>query len=237
MELLRGGGPVVCVGHRGAARLAAENSLEAIEAAAAHGADLVELDVVRARDGALVLAHGPSVPGDAPSLDDGLALVACLGVGVQMDVKLAGLAQGVVESLRRHDLVDRGFVSSFSASILRAFRAAEPAFPRSLTYPEDRHGISESRILGSALGPTLAVLRAALPSRLPRLLGAVGAAAATLNAAVASPRAIAACHRLGVAVYVWTVNDPELAAALAENGADGIITDDPRVIVRRTNPR
>jgi glycerophosphoryl diester phosphodiesterase len=75
MELLRGGGPVVCVGHRGAARLAAENSLEAIEAAAAPGADLVELDVGRARDGGLVLAHGPSVPGDAPSLDDGLALV------------------------------------------------------------------------------------------------------------------------------------------------------------------
>jgi glycerophosphoryl diester phosphodiesterase len=237
MELLRGDGAIVCVGHRGAARLAAENSLEAIEAAAAHGADLVELDVVRGRDGGLVLAHGPVVPDDAPSLDGGLALVAHLGLGVQVDVKLDGLAQGVVESLRRHDLVDRGFVSSFSASILRSFRAVERAFPRSLTYPEDRHGISQSRVLGSALRPTLALLRAALPLRLPRLLGAVDAAAATLNAAVVSPRAVAACHRLGVAVYVWTVNDPELAAVLAENGADGIITDDPRVIVRGTNPR
>jgi glycerophosphoryl diester phosphodiesterase len=237
MELLRGDGPVICVGHRGAARLAAENSLEAIEAAAAHGADLVELDVVRGTDAALVLAHGPVVPAGAPSLDDGLALVARLGIGVQMDVKLDGLAQGVVESLRRHGLVDRGFVSSYSASILRSFQLLEPAFPRSLTYPEDRHGISESRVLRSTLRPTLALLRASLPSRLPRLLRAVDAAAATLNAAVVSPRAIAACHRLGVAVYAWTVNDAELAAALAENGADGIITDDPRVIARGTNPR
>jgi glycerophosphoryl diester phosphodiesterase len=177
------------------------------------------------------------VPADAPRLDDGLALVARLGIGVQLDVKLDGLAEGVVESLRRRDLVDRGFVSSFSAPILRSFRAAEPAFARSLTYPEDRHGISQSRVLASALRPTLALLRAALPLRLPRLLRAVDAAAATLNAAVASRRAVVACHDLGVAVYVWTVNDPELAAALAENGADGIITDDPRVIARGTNPR
>lgn len=237
MELLRGDGPVVCVGHRGAARLGRENSLEAIEAAVAHGADLVELDVLRARDGSLVLAHGPVVSDDAPRLDDGLALAARLGTGVQMDVKVEGLAEGVAEALRRHDLVDRSFVSSFSAPILRAFTAAEPALPRSLTYPEDRHGVSDSRLLAPGVRLAVAGLRAALPSRLPGLLRAVDARAATLNAAVVSPRVVAACHRMGVAVFVWTVNDPELAAALAENGADGIITDDPRVISRGTNPR
>ena len=237
MELLRGDGRVVCVGHRGAARLARENSLEAIEAAAAHGADLVELDVLRAPDGSLVLAHGPGVPDDAAPLDDGLALASRLDVGVQMDVKVDGLAQDVAAALRRHDLIDRSFVSSFSMSILHAFAAAEPALPRSLTYPEDRHAISGHRVLGPAVGPALTLLKAALPARLPRLLGAVDARAATLNAAVVSPRAIAACHRLGVAVYVWTVNDPELVATLAENGVDGIITDDPRVIPRSTSSR
>ena len=66
MELLRGERDVVRVGHRGAAALAPENSLEAIEAAAAHGVDVVELDVARGGDGDLVLAHGPSSRPDAP---------------------------------------------------------------------------------------------------------------------------------------------------------------------------
>jgi glycerophosphoryl diester phosphodiesterase len=232
MELLRGGGPAACVGHRGAALLAPENSLAAVEAAAEHAADLVELDVVRRSDGALVLAHGPGVPGDAPLLDDGLALAASLGLGVQMDVKVQGLAEGVVDALRRHELVARAFVSSYSVPILRAFEAVEPELPRSLTYPEDRHGVSGRRSLAPAVRPALACLRAALPLRLPGLLRAAGARAATLNAAVVSPRAVAACHRLGAAVFVWTVNDPEVAATLVENGVDGIITDDPRILPR-----
>jgi glycerophosphoryl diester phosphodiesterase len=237
MELLRGGGGVVCVGHRGAALLGPENSLAAIEAAAAHGADLVELDVVRASDGSLVLAHGPDIPEGAPSLDDGLGLVARLDIGSQLDVKAAGLEHDVAASLRRHGLVDRCFVSSFSPAILRGFAAEEPTLPRSLTYPEDRHGISGNRVLGPALRPALAVLRGMLPARLPRLLAAVEARAATLNVAVASPRAVEACHRLGVAVYVWTVNEPELAASLVEMGADGIITDDPRILPRGIDSR
>ncbi|MDX6442418.1 MAG: Glycerophosphoryl diester phosphodiesterase family, partial [Gaiellaceae bacterium] len=96
MELLRGERGVVRVGHRGAAALAPENSLAAIEAAAACGVDAVELDVLEG----LVVAHGPEVPAGAPVLDDALALVAALGLAVQVDVKVRGLETGVVEALR-----------------------------------------------------------------------------------------------------------------------------------------
>jgi glycerophosphoryl diester phosphodiesterase len=58
---------------------------------------------------------------------------------------------------------------------------------------------------------------------------AAGASAVTLNWAVVTPRAIEVCHRAGVAVYVWTVNEPGLAKTLVESGVDGIITDDPRL--------
>jgi glycerophosphoryl diester phosphodiesterase len=74
-------------------------------------------------------------------------------------------------------------------------------------------------------------MRAALPRRLPRWLQAAGASAATLNWAVVTPGLIATCHELGVAVFVWTVNDAELAKNLVESGADAIITDDPRIAV------
>ena len=226
MELLRGERGVVRVGHRGAAALAPENSLAAIEAAAACGVDAVELDVLHG----LVVAHDPEVGAGAPLLDEALALVAALGLAVQVDVKVRGLETGVVEALRRHALVARSFVSSFSLPILLAFAAAEPRLPRAFTYPEDRLGLTGSRVLGPATRPALAALRALLPRRLPRWLRAAGASAATLNWAVVTPGAIEVCHRRGVAVYAWTVNEPALAITLVESGIDGIISDDPRII-------
>jgi glycerophosphoryl diester phosphodiesterase len=234
LELRRGEHGVVRVGHRGAAALAAENSLAAIEAAASAGADAVEVDVLRRDDGVLVLAHGPGVADDAPSLDDALRLAGGLGLAVQVDVKVAGNEAAIVDALRRHELLSRAFVSSFSLPILRAFAAAAPELPRSFTYPEDRLGVSERRHLRPAVRPALAVLRALAPRRLPGWLRAAGAQAATLNWAVTSPAAVAACHASGAAVYVWTVNDPALARTLVASGVDGIITDDPRILAGRS---
>jgi glycerophosphoryl diester phosphodiesterase len=234
MELRRGAHGVVRVGHRGAAALAPENSLAAIEAAAAHDVDAVELDVLRAPDGSVALGHGPDASPGSPSLDEGLALAAGLGLAVQVDVKDGGLEADVVAALRRHELLARSFVSSCSPAILAAFASAEPALPRSFTYPEDRLGISGNRLLRPAVRPGLAVLRAILPRRLPAWLRAAGASAATLNWAVVTPAAVESCHRAGAAVYVWTVNEAALARTLAESGIDGIITDDPRIFLEGT---
>ena len=49
------------IGHRAAAALAAENTLEGIRAAALCRADYVELDVRLSRDGELVLMHDERV--------------------------------------------------------------------------------------------------------------------------------------------------------------------------------
>lgn len=230
MDLRRGERGVLRVGHRGAAALARENSLEAIEAAARHGLDAVELDVL-ADGGRLVLAHGPERPPDAASLDDGLALAARLGLAVQLDVKVAGVQEEAHAALRRHGLLERSFVSSFSLPILAGFAALAPELPRSYTYPEDRLGLSGSRLLRPAVAGGLAALRALLPRRLPGWLRAAEASAATLSWTVVSPRAIEACHAAGAAVCVWTVNDPELARSLAGAGADAIITDDPGIFL------
>ena len=36
---------------------------------------------------------------------------------------------------------------------------------------------------------------------------------------------------VGVATHVWTINDPEVAGALWRGGVNGIITDDPGVML------
>lgn len=231
MELRRSSeGSVVRVGHRGAAALAPENSLAAIEAAANHDLDAVEVDVHRRPDGALVLAHGPELPAGAPLLDEALALAAGLGLAVQLDVKREGVERAVVAALRRYGLLERSFVSSFSLPTLAAFAHVEPALPRSYTYPEDRLGVSGRRSLQPAVRTGLAVLRTLLPRRLPGWLRSVDAAAATLNWTVVSPAAVDVCHGLGAAVYVWTVNDAKVVHFLLETGVDGIISDDPRIL-------
>ena len=234
IELLRKGRPLV-IGHRGAAALERENSLAAIEAAALHGADGVEVDLLRTPDGRVVLAHGPEIAPDAPALADGLALAAALGLFVQLDVKRRGLAAEVARAVADAGLGERSFVSSFSPAILAEFRDAAPTLPRSFTYPEDRYGITGRPLLRPFVGPALATLRAALPRRLGVWLRRTDAVALTLNWSVVTSAAIDGAHALGAAVLAWTVNDAGLAKTLVESGADAIITDDPRIALGGTD--
>lgn len=229
IELRRSGRPLL-IGHRGAAALARENSLAAIEAAARAGVDGVELDVLPDPGGRVVLAHGPEIPPDAASLAEGLALAAELGLFVQIDVKTRGVEEAVVAELRAAGLDEHGFVSSLSLPSLARFAELAPELPRALTYPEDRYGVSGSSLLQPLVGPGLAAMRWALPRRLPRWLRAAGAVGATLNWGVVTPQVIEVCHGLGVAVLAWTVNDEGLAKTLVESDIDAIITDDPRIV-------
>jgi glycerophosphoryl diester phosphodiesterase len=47
---------------------------------------------------------------------------------------------------------------------------------------------------------------------------------------LARPWVIEKCHRVGLRVDYWTVNDPDEARALLALGADGIMTDDVAAI-------
>ena len=79
-------GRVLRIGHRGAAALAPENTLESIQAAIGHGVDLVEIDVVEER-GRLRLAHdASSLTRASPSLEEALELLALRGTGGLLDL-------------------------------------------------------------------------------------------------------------------------------------------------------
>ena len=73
VNLRRRDGPPLVIGHRGAAAVAPENTLAALQAAVDAGAHLVEFDI--APD--LQLAHSRrEVPEDSLSLDDALEFLA-----------------------------------------------------------------------------------------------------------------------------------------------------------------
>ncbi len=254
IELRRSAGNFARVGHRGASALAPENTLRALELAVELGCDMLEFDVLDLADGMLVLAHSNDlrevshgaargrvrrrnlaalrrVAPDLPTLDEALAFCAerLPGIGLQVDLKRRGFERAVVEALRRHGLLDRSWVSGFDAASLRRVAELEPELPRSYTLPRDRFGISKRGRLAPVVRGTLASIGASLPRRLPKLLTRARAAAATLHHSIASAAAIERAHELDAAVYVWTVDDPELAERLVRDGADGIITNDPRI--------
>jgi glycerophosphoryl diester phosphodiesterase len=232
LKLLREAGPVLKIGHRGAAALAPANTIQAVEAALAQGVDLVELDVFGRPDRTLVLGHSRKELGEEPvTLDDVFAFLAetAPGVGLLADLKGAGWEQELVEALRRHDLVERAVASTSNVTTLQTLRRLEPRLNRSRTYPRGRLYPGTRLVSIPVRGPVLAAMRLGLPFRIAGLVEDVGASAVTLKHEVVSRWVVERCHELGIAVLVWTVNDGSLFRRLDALGVDGVISDDPRL--------
>jgi glycerophosphoryl diester phosphodiesterase len=254
LELRRPRARVARVGHRGAAALAPENTLRSLELAVELGCDMLEFDVLALSDGTLVLAHSnklrevshgaargrvrhrtlDALRGVAPNLptfDEALAHLAerFPQTALQIDLKQRGVEEPVVAALRRHGVLERSWISGFDAVSLRRLAALEPGVPRSYTLPRDRMGISKRGPVAPLVRRGLSSVGASLPRRLPALLERARAVAATLHYSIASAEAIRVAHEVGAAVYVWTVDDARLAQRLVDAGADGIITNDPRI--------
>lgn len=233
IELRRPAGRFARVGHRGASALAPENTPEAFALAVELGCDMLEFDVLAQVDGSIVVAHDARRLRDPAvvTLDEALAFCAerLPGVGLQVDLKRRGVEQPVVDALRRHGVLERSWVSGFDADSLRRVAEIEPDLPRSFTMPRDRFKVSKRGPLAPVVRAALKSIGASLPRRIPAVLERARATALTLHYSVASPDAIDRAHELGAPVYVWTVDDRAAVERLVRWGADGIITNDPRV--------
>jgi glycerophosphoryl diester phosphodiesterase len=230
VRLLRGDGPLIKVGHRGAAALAPENTLESFEVALAHGVDAIEFDVVDPRTGPLVVAHSRNEVGpNPPTLEEAVGYLAARDVWLHVDLKLSTRLDEVAAALRAHDVLGRSVVSSFHRPSLAALAAHAPELPRGFTYPEDRYGVSRRPALAPAIRIGSAALRRAVVARVPGMLRRAGAQALMLQHAVVSRAAIERAHAAGAAVWAWTVDDPAEVARLDAAGVDAVITNDPSV--------
>ncbi len=232
VSLLRGDGPLLRIGHRGAAALAPANSIAAVEAALALGVDLVELDVLARPDRTLVLGHSHGELEAAPAtLDEAFAFLADHSpeTGLLADVKGAGVERDLVEALRRHDLVGRTVAATNSLGTLRALRRLEPGLVLSRTYPPGRLYVAGRRTPVPVVGPVRLGLRLLLPFRIETITAEAEASAATLDHRLVTRAVVERCHSLGVAVLAWTVNDRAVLREIEGLGVDGVITDDPRI--------
>lgn len=212
---VRGGGPP-------------ENTAAAVAAAAAQGAGWVELDVRLSADGVPVLSHDPTLAdGRAVAELDAAALrragvadlaavleTAADGVGVDLELKnlpgepgfdpdhgLIERVAAVVAAARPRPLL----VSSFNPETLERARAALPQAPAGWLYHAE---LDPGEAAGIAEACGAAVLAPHVDARLERC-------------------DVAALHERGLAVLVWTVDDPGRLRALAAAGVDAVCADEP----------
>jgi glycerophosphoryl diester phosphodiesterase len=208
---------VTVLGHRGLSREAPENSLSAFAAAAAAGADGVELDVRRGRPGELLVHHDPlpdPVPSHVPTLQ--AALEACAGLIVNVEIKNLPTEPGwdPGEEVAREvaalvaPLGDRIIVSAFTLASIDAVRAAAP-------------GVRTGWLTLAAFDQVAALATAAER----------GHTALHPHESAVTAELVDLVHRRGLQLNTWTVDDPARMRALAEMGVDTIITNRPDVAV------
>lgn len=216
------------LGHRGAtdpASAVQENSLAAFELARRQGASGVELDVRIGRDGSLLVNHDPVLadgravadigiddrPPSMPILREALDVLA--GCLVNIEIKnipgeaafdpACAVVDAVIGLLESRAWADRVIVSSFHPSTVDRVKQLRDDVATGLLnwfVPSVSDAIDLARAGGhDAIHPHVAFIDAELVAR---------------------------AHDAGLAVTVWTVNEPADLIRMVEIGVDGIVTDD-----------
>ncbi|MFJ9841553.1 glycerophosphodiester phosphodiesterase [Kitasatospora sp. NPDC101155] len=237
------GTPMTVFGHRGAASAAPENTLVSDEVARRGGAEWIEDDVQPSRDGVPYVLHddtvnrttdgtgrvrdltaaqldaldagswfapsyaGTRLPTLAAQLDDlrirgGRLLLEIKGPHTRDEVAR------IVQVVREHGMTGRVFVQSFQEEALRHTRELAPELPLGL--------------LRSTLDPD--------PVAIARDLG-LSAYNPADEALATRPEVVKDLHAAGVAVNVWTVDQPARWKVLEAAGVDGVITNRPAELV------
>lgn len=223
--------PPLRIAHRGASGYAPENTLPAFHKALALGVDMVEFDVRSTRDGALVVFHDArldrltGVAGrlDALTYDE---LSACV-VGGQRIPRLDEVLSAVGGRCQVNiEIKQRGLVAAIVAEVQRL------GLQREVIFSSLRH---RELLEVKAIDPRLRVglllnVRPVLAMTAVSLARAVDAEALIVPRATFRPAHLRAAHRAGLAVYVWTVNEPEDIAWAKDLGVDGIFSNYPDLI-------
>src|SRR3954452_12546940 len=157
------------VGHKGADLVAPGNTPANFEAALEHGVDMIEFDILRTREGRLVLPHhSDDAANRTPlTLDEGLDLfagVAYAGVELDVDMKHPGFEQEVVSGLAARGLGERSLVSSQYLKSLDRIGELDPRLRRGLSVPRARRDYTRSPLAPIIYG-VLRYWRRRLPAR------------------------------------------------------------------------
>ncbi|HJB09984.1 MAG TPA: glycerophosphodiester phosphodiesterase [Candidatus Brachybacterium merdavium] len=231
------------IAHRGLALDGAENTLRAFADALTAGADMLETDTRATRDGTALAVHDEDlwrVAGDPRRIDE-LTLTAARSVvlagqeriptleemldafpeaPVNIDVKSASAIGPAVEAIRRTRSAGRICLTSFDGGVARRAVAQVRAATGTLPVRSPSRGVMARFLFARWLEAPDAIT-----GRLLAPYGALQVPARYRGIPVVTAANVAAAHRVGCEVHVWTVDDPATMRDLLVSGVDGIITN------------
>lgn len=223
---------MLVIGHRGAAALARENTMEALQAGFDADADMLEFDIRLTKDKIPVLIH------------DFHTVRTHHDASLISQLTLQELVERTKDSpiVPLSDVLDVFFGKILLNIELKGRGAAEVVVALVKTYikkPTDWDKVMFSSYKGSQLAAVRRISKRASLALLHREnpfifiayhrrlhLTAVG-----FHRLYVNPFALEIAKRSGIFTYAYTVNRPHTAMLLAEQGIDGIVTDNPATIL------
>lgn len=231
------------IAHRGLALDGAENTMRAFEDAVAAGADMLETDTRATSDGLALAFHDEDLrrvagdprridqlstveaqqvrlAGDEPlaTLEDVLGTFTDLPVNI--DVKSPSAIEPAVAAIAATGSAGRiclaGFDDAVAALAVRRVREATGITP---VRSPSRRGIALFLSLVASGAPDAVIRRLLAP------YGALQVPRSYRGIPVVTPRTVAAAHRAGCEVHVWTVDEIPAMKELLVMGVDGIISN------------
>jgi glycerophosphoryl diester phosphodiesterase len=238
------------VGHKGADAIVPGNTIASFEKAVELGVDTIELDVLWLRDShlpleqraPLVVAHDWEDAERRTPLRLTEALDAFLEppldrVEIDLDIKLPGREEEIVDALRERGLVDRAMISTMELYSLGRILDLEPNLRRGWTYPKVTKDWNSKPWAKPALPFALRGMRFRLPGLAAEQLPKFNVAAMWVYHPLISPRLARICKLAEVELIAWTVDDLPQMRKLAAAGVSGLCSNDPRLFDRLAQPR
>jgi glycerophosphoryl diester phosphodiesterase len=242
--------------HRGASAEAPENTLPAFTRAVEHGVRYLELDCHATRDGEVVVLHDAELErttdGEGPVSQHTFAELERLDAGYRFTrdgqrfpfrgtgVRIPRFAE-ILKSFpeARLNLEVKQAEPAIAAQVVRMLRETN-ASRRVLLAAAEEPILAEIAALdpGTALGSStvdvIEFVKAAAEGRLASFKPrghALQIPPHAFGRPLVTRELVEAAHALGLFVHVWTINDAVEMRRLAALGVDGVMSDDPRLLL------
>jgi len=220
---------VSIVAHRGASAYEPENTLRSVKRALEMGVDMVEVDVHASRDGHIVVIHDAKLDRttsgkgyvkdltlkelrnlDAglgekiPTLEEVLELIKGKAQLV-IEIKVLGTEEKVLRIVKEGGLENGVLITSFYHPTVKRVKELDPKIKTGI--------IISSR----PVKPAQLVLNAKSDVLFPRYV-------------YVDQEMVREVHKQKLAIYPWTIDDPDEMRPLIKMGVDGIVTNKPDVL-------
>jgi glycerophosphoryl diester phosphodiesterase len=218
------------------------NTVESFRAAVEAGVHMIEMDVLWLQDAhlpleerhPLVIAHDWEDAERRTPLKLTEALDAFLEppldqVEIDLDIKLPGREEEVVEALQERGLVERAMISTMELHTLGRILELQPALRRGWTYPKVTKDWTRKRWAKGPMLAALVAMRHRLPGLAAQKLPQFGVEAMWVYHPLVSPRLARICDLARVELIAWTVDDLPRMRKLVDMGVHGICSNEPRL--------